>query len=154
MTISDVIWAPAVSIASHEPLWRVVETMSRCGYGFLPITESRRVVGVITGRDIAIRASAKGLDGDRVQVSALMSSPAVTVPATSSIEDTLIAMRRSDLRRLVVVDDDGVLVGVVGLSDLVGSASAESLAKNLQRHAENCPRAAEPISMIPGLFLG
>jgi CBS-domain-containing membrane protein len=140
-------------VESHVSVGRAVESMNLSGYGFLPITNSGRIAGVVTGRDLAIRASARGVVVDELPIAAVMTSPAITVYEDTEIEDALISMRHRDVRRLVVVNQQLRVVGVVGLSDLVGAAPDASIVKNLQRHAENCPRLVEMFSVMPGSYL-
>jgi CBS domain-containing protein len=81
--------------------------------------------GIVTDRDIAIRAVAEGLDPRDTPVVDVMSS-AVTISATASVAEAMQVMRRHDIRRLPVLED-GQPVGIVSLGDLSASSEAGPL---------------------------
>ena len=75
--------------------------------------------GILTDRDIALRCVAKGRDPEDTRVGDLMTRPVRIVHLASPIESALEAMKRWSVRRLAVVDDDGRLVGIVTLDDVL-----------------------------------
>ena len=112
-------------------------------------------MGVVTGRDLAVRVAAHGSNLESVPVSEIMSAPAVPADVEAEIEEALFLMRDNDIRRLVVINGEKRPVGVISLSDLVGTAPDESVAINLRRHADRCHGAELEIRFeVPGLFLG
>ena len=76
-------------------------------------------VGIVTDRDLALRCVAAGLEPDVATIDGLMSGEPVTIRETESIERALGRMRENEIRRLVVVNDDADLVGVVSLDDVL-----------------------------------
>ncbi len=83
------------------------------------------VVGVVTDRDLVLNALARHPSPADAPVGGLMSGRVVAVPATASIADTALTMHEEGVRRLLVVDADGTLVGIVSLDDLIEALSAE-----------------------------
>ena len=75
-------------------------------------------VGIITDRDIAVKCVAEGLGGD-VRIEEIMSRPVSTVHEDTPIDEALQHMSGAQVRRLVVVDDDGELVGLLALDDVL-----------------------------------
>jgi CBS domain-containing protein len=94
--------------------------MDSCDCGAIPVIqqgEKRKAVGVITDRDIALRAVAEG-KGPETTVRECMSSPLAVVGADSSVGECCDIMERSKVRRLMVVDSDGELCGVISQADI------------------------------------
>jgi CBS domain-containing protein len=89
------------------------------------IDEDKRPIGILTDRDLAVRVVGKGLDPGATAVSAIMSPAPDTVTENSAIEAAISTMRRLSHRRLPVVDDDGHLVGLISLDDILDLLSEE-----------------------------
>ena len=85
--------------------------------GSLPIVEDGRLVGVITDRDLAIRALAEGR-GAETAVNEIASKDLVTVDPQQSLEEAARLMAEHQVRRLPVVEEDGRLVGVLAQADV------------------------------------
>jgi len=81
--------------------------------------------GVVTDRDIVVEVVAKGLDANTVEVSEIVTRPVVTIPETALVGDAIRTMRAQGVRRLPVVRQDGVLVGLATLDDLLEIVSEE-----------------------------
>jgi len=77
----------------------------------------RRPLGIVTDRDLVVRALADGLTGVRVRD--VMTTPADAVEEDTPIEDALVRMRASAHRRLLVVDRDGRLQGILSVDDVL-----------------------------------
>jgi CBS domain-containing protein len=95
----------------------------RCGE--IPVVESldRKVpVGVVTDRDIVCRLVAKGKNPLEVKAEACMSEPAIVVHADDGVDDAISVMQRHQIRRVPVVDADGVCVGVLAQADVAWKA--------------------------------
>jgi CBS domain-containing protein len=86
----------------------------------------KRPVGIISDRDIMVHCVAEARDPTEVKLSEIMSAPVVTVPDGTPIEDALGWMARDGVRRLVVVDDDGRLVGILALDDVLELLAEET----------------------------
>jgi CBS domain-containing protein len=88
--------------------------------GVLPVVEassSRRLVGVLTDRDIAIRVVAEGRNGAVVRD--VMSASVRTCRENDNVEDVMRVMADEQVRRIPIVDEAGVVVGIVSQADLV-----------------------------------
>jgi CBS domain-containing protein len=89
------------------------------------LDKESRPVGIITDRDLAIRVVGEALDATTTSVAEVMSRAMVSVHEETPIEEALCRMRAGPYRRLPVVDDDGQLVGVVSLDDIIDLLSEE-----------------------------
>lgn len=123
MKIDRLVIREPVTVAPETTIRRAARTMSDHGVGSLVVVDHERVVGVVTDRDIVVRAVARDvpLDG---RVDALMSVDVVTVDADDDVRDVIHAFGRHAVRRLPVVTG-GRLVGVVALDDLLSSFAAQ-----------------------------
>lgn len=91
--------------------------------GFVPIVASDRAVGVITDRDICIAAYTQGKLLTEITISNIAMKPVVSVRREDSLQMAEDLMRRHQLRRLLVTDEGGRLVGVLSLNDLARATS-------------------------------
>lgn len=98
---------------------------------FAQTEEGPRAVGLVTDRDLAIEAMARGLGGDEVKVGQVVSGPPVTVHETASLDEAIEAMQGEGVRRLLVTTAEARLAGIVSLDDLL-----EALAARMVRLAE------------------
>jgi len=89
--------------------------------GIVPIVGGngdRRLMGVITDRDIAIAAYTKGRRLSEMGISDVMSKDVVSCRSSDSVDDAERAMRQAQVHRLPVVDESGAVVGVLSLADI------------------------------------
>jgi CBS domain-containing protein len=113
------IMSPQVKIVSpDDSLQWAAQLMEEIDAGALPVGEKDRLVGMLTDRDIAIRAVAKGKRPDRCKVRDVMSSEVRYVYDDESVEDAARNMSHLQVRRLPVLNRDKRLVGIVSLGDL------------------------------------
>jgi CBS domain-containing protein len=98
--------------------------MAETGLGFLPICDARmRPIGVVTDRDLTVRALAGRLDAKTTTAAMVMSSPVLTCLASNDLKDAEELMAQQQKARIAVTDAEGALVGVISLADLVERTS-------------------------------
>jgi CBS domain-containing protein len=88
-------------------------------------SDSGRPVGIVTDRDLVLAVMAEGLDPALFTVGDVMSVELVTAPAGASLLDAAQALRRHRVRRLIVLDDAGRVVGLAALEDLLEALARE-----------------------------
>jgi CBS domain-containing protein len=90
-------------------------------YGCLPVTSegNRRIVGILTDRDICMAALFKGKPLREVLVADVMAKTVLTCRATDDIESVQRQMQDEQVRRVPVVDAEGAVIGIVSMADLV-----------------------------------
>jgi CBS domain-containing protein len=103
---------------------------SNCGE--IPVVDGRNLVGVITDRDITLRAVAAGLDPALVPARDVMTKAVHTVGADAGIDEALQMMEVRRVRRLPVTDDTGKVIGILSQSDLAAKISSTQLAELVQ----------------------
>ena len=111
-TVADVMTPGVQSTSSTEILRDAARTMREGDFGSMPVVDDGRLVGVLTDRDIVVRAVAEGHDPAAVRVGEVASRDPVTVAPGDGLDDAMELMARHKVRRLPVVDGNS-LVGVV-----------------------------------------
>jgi CBS domain-containing protein len=103
------------------------------------LVEQKRPQGILTDRDLAIRVVGRGLDPNTTSVESVMSYPPETVLEDTPIESAIGIMRRGPSRRIVVVDDQDRLVGLLSLDDILELLSEEfqEIGKLVKRESPN-----------------
>ncbi|MFD8410947.1 CBS domain-containing protein [Streptomyces sp. NPDC059650] len=117
MNVSASMSAPAVSVTTTTTIGEAARHMDVHGVGCLVVTEGEALRGIVTDRDIAVRAVAIGLDRG-VPIEAVMTTPAVTVDVADDIHAAYRTFRNSGVRRLPVMDGQRV-VGMLTVDDLL-----------------------------------
>jgi CBS domain-containing protein len=130
MKISECMTREVRIVDPGETVQDAAQTMADIDAGFLPVGEDDRLIGIITDRDITIRAVAAGREPD-ARVRDVMSAEVRYCYADDDVEDILNTMAELQIRRLPVVDRDKRLVGVVSISDLAGNGEAAQVGEVL-----------------------
>jgi CBS domain-containing protein len=115
MQVKDIMTPSVECIDPYASLREAARKMESEDIGFLPVINEGELVGVITDRDITVRAVSRGLDPEETTVEETMTLDIVSLPETSEIEDASDVMQHRHVRRLVVTDDDDMPVGVVSM---------------------------------------
>lgn len=118
MIISEVMTREVRVASPDDTLECVARVMEEGDFGSLPVAENDRLVGMLTDRDIAIRAVARGLAPQNSKVRDVMSRDVRYVYDDESVGDVAQVMGDLHVRRLPVLDHDKRLVGIVSLGDL------------------------------------
>ncbi len=115
MKLKDLMTSEVLVIRPTASLREVARKMELYDIGEMPVCDGQKILGLVTDRDICIKAVARGLDPDQSIVNEIMSSPVVWCFEDSSIEEATRLMHAQQIRRLVVVDRDKKMVGVIAL---------------------------------------
>jgi CBS domain-containing protein len=128
MTIATLCQRPLVTIDARASLHDAAALMGEQHVGALIVTEDAdppRVVGVATDRDLAIEVVGRRADARDMSIGQLAKGPPVVVRDTASLRDAAAAMEQGGVRRLLVIDAAGGVIGLVSADDLVGAISDE-----------------------------
>ncbi len=110
---------PPLTVAPDETVIHAAKIMTERHVGAATVVDSTGVVGVVTERDVMQKVVAGGLDPNVARVRDVMSGPALTVGLKTSVASAAEMMRQHHIRHLVVVDDNGKLVGMLALRYLL-----------------------------------
>jgi CBS domain-containing protein len=115
------------------PIPEVARMMLAGDCGAIPVVNAHRhPVGLITDRDITLRAVAKNQDPLPLTAADCMSRPAATIRADADLRDALRLMERKQLRRLPVTDDSGACCGILAQADIARVAPTPDTAEFLK----------------------
>ena len=106
------------AVTPQTPLREVAEVMETEDVGAVPVVDGDRLVGIVTDRDIVVRAIAKGKDPRGMPAAEVSSRELVTVNPDDELTDALKLMAQYQVRRLAVTAEDERLVGVVSQADV------------------------------------
>ena len=133
MRCNEIMNANLEWLTEQDTISAAANKMAETGLGFLPICDSRmRVLGVVTDRDLTVRALARGLDSTSTSAAMVMTAPALTCLASSDLREAERLMAEEQKSRIAVVDAQGALVGVISLADLVEHAAPSQALKTLK----------------------
>jgi CBS domain-containing protein len=116
-SIRDVMTAEPRTVKSDTPIAEAAKAMKEADAGAVVVQDNGSPTGILTDRDIAIRAVAEGRDPTSTPVSEVATKDPTTLSPDDSIDDAVQVMREKNVRRLPVVEDDKT-VGIVSLGDL------------------------------------
>jgi CBS domain-containing protein len=105
-------------VTMETPISEVAQLMESEDIGSLPVLEGDQLAGMITDRDIVVRAIAQGKDPRGMPVREVASRELVTVYADDDLSNALEKMASQQVRRLPVVDEENRLVGVLAQADV------------------------------------
>lgn len=116
--VSEVMTRHVQIISPQSSLQEAARLMDRFNIGALPVCQAGKLQGMITDRDITVRAIAHGMNPMRTRVCEVMSEHTRWCHEHQAIDDVLKQMRDVQIRRIPVLNDTGVVVGIVSLGDL------------------------------------
>lgn len=125
MRVSDAMTRDVQIANPNQTLHDVAQIMAECDVGCLPVGENDRLVGMITDRDIAVRAVAKGKSPDQTMVRDVMTQDVKYCFDDQDLTDVAQNMSDIQVHRLPVVDHDKHLVGILALADIANCEGAE-----------------------------
>jgi CBS domain-containing protein len=119
--VRDVMIKDVLFVAPETPIRETAELLRKEDIGSVPVCRDGAVVGIITDRDIAIRATAAGVDPARTPIAEIMTRNVVTCREDDRLVDVEKVMRDQRIRRVPVVDGVGSLVGYLALATIARS---------------------------------
>ena len=146
MKIQDIMSAEPSTVTPDTPITEAARLMKDHNIGMLPVVESegsRRLVGVVTDRDIAMRHVAEGHLSD-CPVREAMTNNVSTCKADEDIDRVMTLMAEEQVRRIPIVDERGDLVGIVSQADIVlesgdgkkAEKTLEEISRPFGKHAD------------------
>jgi CBS domain-containing protein len=118
MLIGNVMTRSVETIEPEATLQAAAALMRSCGIGVLPVLEAGQPVGMLTDRDITVRATAMGRDPKETRVREAMTAAVVTCREDAPVAEAEYLMEEKAVRRLVVLDSWHRMVGIISLDDI------------------------------------
>jgi CBS domain-containing protein len=141
MQVHEIMTSHVEVIHPDATLREAAEKMSQLDIGPLPVCDGEQLVGMLTDRDITLRATAKGCDPKITRVRQAMTSEVVYCFADQDVKTAAQMMERRQIRRVPVVNRNKQLVGIVSLGDLAVETGDRELAGETLEHVSE---PAEP----------
>jgi len=122
-TLSDVMRAEVIEVAPEDTLGEVAERMSAVNVGAVVVKDFGRLIGILTERDM-LKAMAARVHTSEARVRQWMTEDPLTASTEMDVEEAAQVMLEHNFRHLPVVDDSGLVVGLVSLRRVVAATSA------------------------------
>lgn len=115
-TIKDIMTTDIETVTLKDNVYEVAVKMKNSDIGFVPVVEGKKLIGVVTDRDLVVRGYAEKREGSTA-VEQVISKDVETISVNTSVDEAAKIMAKKQIRRLPVVDN-GDLVGIVAIGDL------------------------------------
>jgi CBS domain-containing protein len=117
--VRDVMTPDPKTVTQSDTIIDAARIMAREDTGVVPVVDDgRKIVGLITDRDIVVRGLAEGKNIENASVSELMTKQVRTVRDDATVNDALELMNSAEVRRVAVINSNDELVGIVSLGDI------------------------------------
>lgn len=127
MELRDIMTTDVETIRPDATIEEAARKLNDLDVGSLPVCDGDRVLGMITDRDITVRATAAGDTPSGTSVRDVMTPDAVYVYIDQSIEEAAQIMAQHQIRRLIVLNHDKRLLGIVSLGDVAVATGKDQL---------------------------
>ena len=127
MIVRDIMSRDVEVIHPDSVIQEAANKMKTLDVGSLPVCDNRRLLGVVTDRDITIRAVASGSDPKTTRVSEAMTPELIYCFEDEPLREAAKLMERHQIRRLPILSREKYLVGIVSLGDLATQTDNEKL---------------------------
>jgi CBS domain-containing protein len=135
-TVSDVMTTNVVYLPSETTLAEAARTMREQDIGDVVVADGPTLTGLVTDRDIVVRAVAERFDPASTTIGEIVSRDLVTVRPDDSLQSAALLMRDRAIRRILVCDEQG-LVGIVSIGDLAEQIDPESVLGGISKATPN-----------------
>jgi CBS domain-containing protein len=134
LRVSSLMTPSPMTCKRSNTLQEAARMMLECDCGAIPVVDdgAKEPLGIITDRDITIRAVAEGRNPREAKVSECMTSPVETISSEASLDECLDKMESAQLRRMIVVDEDNRVAGIIAQADIAMYAPLEETAELVQ----------------------
>lgn len=118
MKTKDLMTVDVATLDPDASLEEAARLMGAADVAVIPIVENGRAVGILTDRDIVVRALAKGLSPDETAVGDIMTCELIACGEDDDVQDVRRRMSRRRVRRMLVLDADGALKGMLKFDEI------------------------------------
>jgi len=128
MQVKDVMTKGAEVVRPDATLQEAANKMKSLDIGPLPVCDGDKIIGMLTDRDITVRATAEGLDPKQTRVREVMSKELITCLEDQDVKEAAELMQSKQIRRVPILNKDKRLVGMLSLGDLAHRTQDSKLA--------------------------
>jgi len=127
MELRDIMTRNVEVVNGNASLKEAATKMKKLDVGLIPVCDGDRLKGLLTDRDITIRATADGRDPSKTKVNEVMSTDIAYCLEDQAVDEAVILMEARQIRRLPILNQDKQLVGIVSLADIAVHVSDRDL---------------------------
>jgi|SRR5438132_7126647 len=142
MQIKEIMTARPVLIHPDTTLQEAAQRMREFGIGALPVTENNELVGMLTDRDITVRSVSDGHDPRTDKVRDAMTPEVICCFEDQDVAEAAHLMKQKQVRRLVVLNREKQVAGIVSLANLAANTGNQILAGNVLQAVSQSLRPA------------
>ena len=143
MRVQQIMTHPAVTVQAAESVLSAAHLMATHHVGVLPVCDAKQLIGVVTDRDVLVRAIAHDQAPGAIPVRSIMSSPPIVISPGAEVEEAAALLAQYRVRRLPVVED-GQVVGMVSADDVARCSTDDRFIAHLQRSLAAASHSALP----------
>jgi CBS domain-containing protein len=136
-TVREVMTTNVVYLPSETTLAEAARTMREQDIGDVVVADGPTLTGLVTDRDIVVRAVAERCDPSSTTIGEIVSRDLITVTPDDSVHSAALLMRDNAVRRVLVCDGDKGLVGIVSIGDLAEQIDPESVLGGISKADPN-----------------
>ena len=147
MRVREAMTSDPVCCLTTDSAQHVAGILRKLNVGSIPVVtdhESRKLIGIVTDRDLCCSVLANGLDPQTTPIEKSISMNPVACREGENLDDCERLMQERQVRRIPIVDDDGRVIGIVSLADLALKDKAEKVAKTVADVSK--PRSSAPVA--------
>lgn len=137
--VRDVMTPNPECVSERDSIRDVARIMKDQDTGVVPVVDGKRIIGLITDRDIVVRGIAEGRDISSIKVNELMTKGVRSVKEDTPLNEVLDLMGNAEIRRVPVVNNNDELVGIVSIGDIAAQSNQDN----------RVGKAVEDISQAP-----
>ena len=130
-TIAELMTRKPCILAKDASIFDAVQMMAKENCGILPIGEASNIVGVVTDRDILIRAIAQQKDLNKTPITFVMTPDVLFCSEDDSLQTATQQMMQHNRRRVLVMDAQQTLIGILSLGDIIRRIHGKGLLAEL-----------------------
>ena len=135
MKVSDLMTSDPATVGPDDPVAKAATLMREEDCGAIPVVRGGKLIGIVTDRDITVRAVAEGRDAKTLKVSEIMSADPITVSPDTDGDEASRLMAEHQVRRLPVVQD-GHLLGILVTAQLARRESSKAVGETIKEISE------------------
>lgn len=136
-TVREVMTPRVVTLPRETTLAEAARTMREQDIGDIVVSDGAAPAGLVTDRDIVVRAVAERCDPASTTIGEILTSDLITVHPDDTIQSAALLMRDHAVRRVLVCEDDERLVGIVSIGDLAEDIDPESVLGGISKAEPN-----------------
>jgi CBS domain-containing protein len=136
-TVREVMTSQVVALPKETTLAEAARTMREQDIGDIVVSDGSGPAGLVTDRDIVVRAVAERCDPSTTTIGEILTSDLVTVRPDDTVQSAALLMRDNAVRRVLVCEDDRQLVGIVSIGDLAEEIDPESVLGGISKAEPN-----------------